>query len=93
MEVACIESAADGVVDPIPTLLSVETNSIEVPLSAFVPLKYGTCPVDPLKSDEVAMESVSCEEPTRAAVPAEESPRPRASEEVATDESAFVPLP
>ena len=55
-------------------------------------VEVGTCPVVPLKSDDVAIESVSCE-PTSAPLPDAESPSPVASDEVATDESAFVPLP
>ncbi len=77
---------------PTPTLPFVLMKSVEVPVSAFVPLKYATWPVVPVKSDDVAMES-DCEPPALRVVSVPERPRPRVAVVVPTDESAFVPFP
>jgi hypothetical protein len=59
--------------------------SEEVPVSAFVPEKYATCPWEPVYKEEVAMERVPAAPPTNEPrVPEYERPRARAGVEVAT---------
>ena len=78
----------------MPTFPAVETKSVEVPERVFVPLKYGNCPVVPVKSEEVAILSVSDVPPTNEPiVPELERPRPSESDEVPTLVRPLVPLP
>ncbi len=42
------ERSEPGVDDPMPTFWFALMNSEEVPISAFVPEKYGTCPAVPV---------------------------------------------
>ena len=88
------ESFDMGEVVPMPTLPLIARKSEEVPVRVLVPLKYGNWPVVPEYRDEVAMESVGDEPPTKyPIVPPEVRPRPNESDEVATLCKAPVSAP
>ena len=52
---ALIASFANGDVEPTPTFPDVARKREDVAVMVLVPEKYGTCPVLPVKRDEVAM--------------------------------------
>ncbi len=88
-ELPWTEKVKAGEEEPMPTLPFVLMNKDDVPTRAFVPEKYATWPVVPVKSEEVAIES-DCAV-LLIVVRAPESPRPRVAEVVPTDWYAFAP--
>ena len=81
-----------GEVVPMPMFPFVARKSDDVAVIVLVPLKYGNCPVVPVYREEVAMVR-DWVPPELRVVRMPERPRPRVAEEVATEVSAFVPLP
>ena len=58
-----------GVVVPIPTWLAVLMKIVEVPVIVFVPEKYATCPVVPVKLEAVRQTPLIAKHPPVILIP------------------------